>query len=99
MDDILLAILNNQINEILDRFNSYHDRLRFTVEHGDDKSINVKIILEDGYIEFDIYKKPTNSGRYLNYKSNHPMQHKRRIIIGQLDRILFLLHSKSQKKY
>ena len=72
-DDILLAIPNNQINEILDRFNSYHDRLRFTVEHGDDKSINfldVKVILKDECIKFDICKKPTNSGRYLSYKSN-----------------------------
>jgi len=48
VDDILLAVPNNQINEILNRFNTYHDRLRFTVEHGDNKSINffdVKIIL------------------------------------------------------
>ena len=73
MDDILLAV-PNQINEILNRFNSYHNRLRFTVEHGDDKSINfldVKVTLEDSYIEFDIYKKKlTNSRIYLSYKSN-----------------------------
>ena len=56
VDDILLTIPNNQINEILDRFNSYHDRLRFTMKHGNDKSINffdVKLILEDSYTKFD----------------------------------------------
>ena len=98
--DILLAV-PNQINEILNRFNSYHNRLRFTVEHGDDKSINfldVKVILEDSYIEFDIYKKLTNSRRYLSYKSNHPMQHERGVIIDQLDRILFLSHPKYHQK-
>ncbi|KYQ59136.1 hypothetical protein ALC60_01852 [Trachymyrmex zeteki] len=101
MDDILLAVPNNQINEILDNFNSYHDRLRFTVEHVDDDSVNfldVKVILNDGRIKFDMYKKPMNSGRYLNYMSNHPIQHKRGVIIGQLDRIFFLSHPEFHKK-
>ena len=39
-----------------------------------------------------------NSGCYLNYKSNHPIEHKKRVIIGQLDRILFLVHSEYHKK-
>ncbi|KAG5324957.1 SETMR methyltransferase, partial [Pseudoatta argentina] len=43
-------------------------------------------------------KKPTNSGRYLNYYSNHLLVHKRGVIIGQLDRILFLSHPKFHKK-
>jgi len=61
VDDILLAVPNNQINEILDNFNSYNDRLRFTVEHGDDNFINFldvrDMILDDGCIKFDMYKK------------------------------------------
>ena len=61
VDDILLAVPNNQINEILDNFNSYNDRLRFIVEHGDDNSINFldvrDMILDDGCIKFDMYKK------------------------------------------
>ena len=55
--DILLAIPNNQINEIFDNFNSYYDRLRFTIEHGDDNSINfldVRVILDGGCIKFDM---------------------------------------------
>jgi len=50
--------------------------------------------LKDGRIIFDNYKKPTNSGRYLNYFSNHPVEHKRDVVIGKLDRILFLSHPK-----
>ncbi|KAG5309731.1 MOS1T transposase, partial [Pseudoatta argentina] len=59
---------------LLKLFNSYHERLRFTVD----------------------FKEP-NSGRYLNYYSNL-LVHKRGIIIGQLDRILFLSHPKFQGK-
>ena len=43
-------------------------------------------------------KKPTNSGRYLNYFSNYPLLHKKGVIIGQLDRILLLSHPKFHEK-
>ncbi|KAG5322451.1 GUS protein, partial [Pseudoatta argentina] len=54
---------------------------------GDEYGINfldVKLMRQEGRIIFDIYKKPTNSRRYLNYFSNHPLVHKRGVIIGQL---------------
>jgi len=66
------------------------------VEYSDNGVINfldVKLLI-DGRIIFDNYRKSTNSGRYLNYFSNHPVEHKRGVVIGQLDRILFLSHSK-----
>ena len=91
---------NNQIYEILDKFNSYHDRLRFTVEHNYDDTMNfldVNLRILEGLIRFDNYRKPTNSGCYLNYKSN-PLEHKKGLIIGQLDRILFLAHPEYHKK-
>ncbi|KYN26675.1 hypothetical protein ALC57_03955 [Trachymyrmex cornetzi] len=101
VDDIILAAPNNQIREILDLFNSYHDRLKFTCEENNDKSMNfldVSLIIEKEHIIFNNYKKPTNSGRYLNYNSNHPINHKRGVIIGQFDRIIFLSHPKFHTK-
>ncbi|KYN22022.1 hypothetical protein ALC57_05589 [Trachymyrmex cornetzi] len=46
--------------------------------------------VEKDRVKFDNYKKPTNSGRYLSYKSHHPDEHKKGVIISQFDRILFL---------
>ena len=52
------------------------------------------MILDDG-IKFDIYKEPRNSGRYLSYKSNHPIQKKSN---NQHDRIVFLSYPEYHKK-
>jgi len=56
-----------------------------------------RLIIEERKIIFDIFKKPTNSERYLNFNSNL-IEHKKSIIIGQFDRIIFLSHSKLQEK-
>jgi len=84
VNDIIIAIPNEHINIILCSFNSYHERIKFMVEYGDNGIINfldVKLLIENGRIIFDNYRKLTNSGRYLNYFSNHPVEHKRGIVI------------------
>jgi len=101
VDDIVLAASKYKINDILDSFNAYHERIKFTVDHGDEFCINfldVKLIYDDGYIIFDLYKKPTNSGRYLNFFSNHPFSQKRGVVTGLVDKVLFLSHPKFQQK-
>jgi len=54
--------------------------------------LDVTLIIENSIVKFDLYKKPTNSGRYLNFLSNHPMEHKKGVISGLFDRILLLSH-------
>ena len=96
VDDIVLAYPTNLITNILDSFNSYHERIKF-VNYGDDRGINfldVKLLNDNGSIIFDLYIKPTNSGRFLNFFSNHPIIHKKGVVIGLLDKILFLSHPK-----
>ena len=56
------------------------------------------LLIEDGGIIFDNYKKPINSARYLNSFFKHPLEHKKGIVIKQLDRILFLSYSKFHEK-
>jgi len=87
VDDIIIAAPNEHINTILCSFNSsIMKESKFTVEYGDNGVINfldVKLFIENGRIIFDNYRKPTNSRRYLNYFSNHPVEHKRDLVIGQ----------------
>ena len=99
VDDIVLAAAKDEINSILDSFNGYHERIKFTVDYGDEFGVNfldVKLMYDEGNIIFDLYKKPTNSGRFLNFFSNHPFSHKKGVVTGLVDKVLFLSHPKFQ---
>jgi len=75
--------------------------MRFTLEISNSDRIHfldVTIIIDGHRIVFDCYKKPTFSGRYVNFHSQHPLSSKKGIIYGLIDRILFLSHPKFHVK-
>jgi len=99
--DILFAAHSTQFNHILKTFNFIHSRLNFTLENSNSNEINfldTKIILDDRTITFDLYKKPTFSGRYLNFHSHHPISHKKGIIYGMVDKTILLSHPRFHQK-
>jgi len=95
VDDIVLAAPRQHIPLILNVFNSFYNRLRFTIEYSNNNSINfldTTIIINNNYIEFNWYRKPTFSGRFLSFFSNRPLSHKKGVIIGFTDRVFKLSH-------
>jgi len=99
VDDIAMAIPAGSVEKTLNIFNSLHPRLQFAAEIGG-KSLNfldITIIKNKNYLEFNWYHKPTFSGRYLNYLSQHPVSQKRGTIIGMTERALLLSHSRFQR--
>jgi len=60
--------------------------------------LDVTIINKEGTIEFDWYKKPTFSGRLLNFLSHHPTSQKRGVIINMIDRVFLLSHPRFHEK-
>jgi len=99
--DILFAAQRSQFSDILVTFNSYHPRLKFTIEHSHNNEINfldTKVTINDSVITFDLYKIPTSSGRYLNFHSHHPISHKRGIIYGMMDKTILLSHPRFHQK-
>lgn len=101
VDDIILAAPPSFFSSVLNTFNPFHKRLQFTIEISNDNCINfldVTIKLNGGIFLIDWYRKPTFSGRFLNFHSQHPTCHKRRVIIGLVDKIFRLSHPQFHDK-
>jgi len=101
VDDILIGAPEESIHTILDVFNSLHERLNFTLELNNRNSINflnLNITMEKNEFIFDLYHKPTFSGRYLNFYSNHPISQKRSVIYGLVDKIFLLTNPEFHQK-
>ncbi|XP_043467539.1 protein dopey homolog PFC0245c-like [Leptopilina heterotoma] len=102
VDDIITCIPADKINEIVDKFNGYDERLQFTFEMLNNNSINfldVLIIIDNKKLITDWFLKPTFSGRTINYKSKHPFSQKVAIVYNLIDRAVKLsdkqFHSKN----
>jgi hypothetical protein len=75
--------------ERLQNFHSYNNILRpyilFTMEMGPDSAIpflDVLVFRTGTTVATKVYRKPTHTGRYLNFNSNHPSHVKRDLILS-----------------
>ena len=68
--------------------NSIEPTVQFTKETESDgvlAFLDVKLTRENtGYLDYTVYRKPTHTDRYLNFRSDHPLQHKKTVIIKTL---------------
>jgi len=60
--------------------------------------VDITLILNNNFLIFDWYHKPTFSGRFLHYESRHPLCHKRGTAIGLIDRAFRLSHPRFHEK-
>lgn len=67
-------------HQFLNRLNNTEFKsIKFTCEEEINEQLNfldVTVIKNNGKFEFDIYRKPTNTLRYITSDSYHPMKHK-----------------------
>lgn len=94
VDDIITCIPSHKIDETLTIFNSYNNStFNFTHEIESANSISfldVLVINNNGRIKTDWYTKPTFSGRFLNYLSQHPITNKIVMVYNIVDRAIKL---------
>lgn len=99
VDDIFTVLPRNRIDEVIGVFNDYHPRLQFTYELERDDALpflDTEVMRgENNKLVTNWYRKPTFSGRYVNFYSSHPLKYKINTIIGLVDRAILL----SDKKF
>lgn len=80
VDDLITAIPLDQLQHVLDTFNSYDPHIQFTHElEVDNKLPFLDMLLirhSDQKVTTQWYQKPIASGRFLNYHSFHPLSQK-----------------------
>ncbi|XP_053686394.1 uncharacterized protein LOC128735938 [Sabethes cyaneus] len=92
VDDCLCVAKEEHIQAILDTFNAFHERLEFTIEReqqGRIKFLDMMLTRENGKVRTNWLPKQTN-GRYLDYTSESPFQHKCNTVIALYDRAIKL---------
>lgn len=95
VDDIILSAKPENINNILNTFNSYHTRLQFTLENENKQNsitfLDMLLIRkQDGSLQSNWFTKPIHSGRYINFFSHTSKKYKISIINSLIDRAIKL---------
>ncbi|XP_071639978.1 uncharacterized protein [Temnothorax longispinosus] len=93
VDDVIAVIPKDKIGDVLDAFNNYHPRLKFTHElevNGAIPFLDTLIIKNGNRLLTNWHRKPTFSGRYVNYFSNHPLKYKYNTITSLVDHAILL---------
>jgi len=94
IDDIFVIIPRTELDSILKSFNGYHPRLKFTCEIENNNTLNflntTVIRTDNGKLLTNWYRKPTFSGRYINFHSSHPFIHKLNTIKNLVDHAVLL---------
>ncbi|CAD6234229.1 GSCOCG00012374001-RA-CDS, partial [Cotesia congregata] len=96
VDDMFMAIPREEVNNILNYFNSVDKKIQFTMEvevNGCLPFLDVMVVRSmDGCLQTNWYTKPTSSGRLINFMSNHPISQKASVALGLLHRAINLSH-------
>ena len=84
VDDTCCALPETDLPRFLAHLNSIEPTIQFTCEpEKDDRLPFLDVQLHhhlDGSISTSVYRKPTHTDKYLDFRSHHPLQHKASVV-------------------
>lgn len=101
VDDLFAVIKKQDEERILKIFNSYHNKIKFTIEREENNSLpylDMKLYRENNKIITDWYSKSISSGRLINFHSTQPTKQKTNTAINLIKTALQLSDDKFKTK-
>jgi len=100
VDDIfaVVSFTKEELAEFVDFMNSQYASIKFTVEVELDSKLpflDILVSRNNGSLDFDIYRKPTQVDRFIDNSSFHPKEHKLAAFNSMIHRMLNFPLSKS----
>ena len=90
VDDTFTIVKRKHSQEFTDHLNSIDDNIKWTTEIeaevAEDSGRSLPFLdvlmtsLKDGSFKTTVFRKPTHTNQYLNFSSNHPIEHKRGVV-------------------
>jgi hypothetical protein len=84
IDDVYAILRKRDLEGTLNKLNSINQSIQFTMElekNGTLPFLDLNISRQEyGQLSFSVYRKPTHSGKYLDYKSEHTFSQKMSVI-------------------
>jgi predicted GIY-YIG superfamily endonuclease len=91
IDDAFAAIIAEKVTEVTEEFNKFHPKIQFTTEierEGQLPYLDILITrnIQNNKLSTSVYRKPTDSGIYLNFNSNQHISVHRSVIYSLINR-------------